>query len=381
MTGDAMLRLGSCKETVISVKENEHDESWIRGTSGSDSEKDLEKQDLEIPDGIPVSKFATNTPGLEFSVIEIDNPNLVQWDGLKDPKNPQNWKKSKKWLAITLGIFLLYLFSRTKSLIYPVSAFTFIAPVSSSILAPTLPAIGKELNIQSTSVENLCLSIFVLGFAFGPLVLAPLSEMYGRAKILQLSNLLYIIFNLACGFAKTQEQLIIFRLIAGLGGSAPLSLGSGVIADLFTADERGVAIGIYSFFPVLGPAIGPVCGSFIAQYSTWRWAFWAPTIADAPILLLGAFYLEETYEPVLLMQKKLKLIKETGNENLFTAYDKPGRTIAMEMKDALIRPMIMMCTQVIIIVMGLYMAYLYGIMYIVLTTFPKLWTERYHESP
>jgi len=114
MTGDAMLRLGSCKETDVPIKESEHDESWTRGTFGSDSEKDLEKQDLEESDGIPVSKFATNTPGLESSVVEIDNPNLVQWDGLQDPKNPQNWKKSKKWLAITLGILLLYLSSSIK---------------------------------------------------------------------------------------------------------------------------------------------------------------------------------------------------------------------------------------------------------------------------
>jgi multidrug resistance protein len=220
----------------------------------------------------------------------------------------------------------------------------------------------------------------VLGFAFGPLVLAPLSELYGRAWILQLSNLGYIVFNFACGFAKTKEQLIIFRLLAGLGGSAPLTLGSGVIADLFSPDERGVAVGMYSFFPVLGPAIGPVCGSFIAEYATWRWAFWGPTIADFPILILGAFYLQETYAPVLLMRKKLRLLKETGNTNLFTLYETPGRTPATELKAALVRPLIMIFTQPIVIVMGIYMAYLYGIMYIVLTTFPKLWTERYHES-
>jgi multidrug resistance protein len=239
--------------------------------------------------------------------------------------------------------------------------------------------IGEDLHIQKDSEKSLCLSIFVLGFAFGPLILAPLSEIYGRAIILQFSNLFFIIFNCACGFATSKEQLITFRLFAGLGGSAPLALGSGVLADLFSADNRGLAIGICSFFPILGPAIGPICGGFITEYSTWRWAFWGTTIADFPILLLGTFFLEETYTPVLLQWKKRKLVKDTGNTNLFTKYEKIDRTIAREIGDALVRPFKMIGTQVIIVVLGLYQAYLYGLTYIVLTTFSKLWTETYHE--
>lgn len=80
--------------------------------------------------------------------------------------------------------------------------------------------------------------------------------MWGRVKVLQISNLLYLFFNLGCGLAQTSTQLIIFRFLAGLGGSAPLALGGGVLSDLFTAEERGKAISIYSLAPLLGPAIG-----------------------------------------------------------------------------------------------------------------------------
>lgn len=297
------------------------------------------------------------------SFPEADNTNLVDWEGDDDPANPQNWTRRRKWAAIAL-----------------VSAFTFMSPVASSILAPSLQAIGKDLGIENDSERSLCLSIFVLGFAFGPLVLAPFSEMYGRAIVLQSSNLLFIIFNCACGFAQSKEQLIVFRLFAGLGGSAPLALGSGVLADLFTPDERGLAVGIYSFFPILGPAIGPLCGGFITEYSTWRWAFWATTIADVPILVLGTVLLEETYAPVILLRKKMKLMEENGNMNLFTRFEVPDQTFAKEMGMALLRPMIMIGTQPIIILMGLYQSFLYGLMYIVLTTFPELWKDVYHQS-
>jgi MFS family permease len=66
-------------------------------------------------------------------------------------------------------------------------------------------------------------------------------------------------------------MLIAFRFLAGLGGSAPLSIGGGVTGDLFDADHRGQAIAIYSLAPLLGPVIGPIAGAWIAEKSTWRW--------------------------------------------------------------------------------------------------------------
>lgn len=248
------------------------------------------------------------------------------------------------------------------------------------MVAPALTAIGKEFNISSEIELSLTLSIFVLAYAVGPLFLGPLSEMYGRVIVLQTSNLLYLFFNLGCGLAKTKSQLILFRFLSGLGGSAPLALGGGVLSDLFDAEERGRAISIYSLAPLLGPAIGPIAGGFITENTTWRWVFYATTIADALIQISGLFFLQETYPPVLLHRKKLKLIKETGNESLHTEYDRPDRTVFKTLKISLSRPFILLGTQVIVQVLALYMAYLYGLMYLVLSTFPKLWELEYGES-
>ncbi len=66
-------------------------------------------------------------------------------------------------------------------------------------------------------------------------------------------------------------MLIAFRFLAGLGGSAPQSIGGGVIGDLFDAEHRGQAISIYSLAPLIGPVVGPVAGAWVAEKSTWRW--------------------------------------------------------------------------------------------------------------
>jgi multidrug resistance protein len=261
-----------------------------------------------------------------------------------------------------------------------VSYFTFIAPVASSILAPSLPDIGRDLNTRNESEQSLCLTIFVLGFASGPLLLAPLSEMYGRSVILQISNVVFLAFNTGCGFTTTGPQLIACRLFGGIGGSAPLAIGPAILADLFSPDERGTAAAIYSFIPIMGPALGPLCGGFIAEYSTWRWGFWATSILAIPIQFLAFFLLEETYAPVLLSRRRAQAMQEkcSSSPAPLVGLDRPS--VLHELGEAMIRPIRMMFTQTIIVVMGLYQAYLYGLMYMILTTFPTLWRESYHQS-
>ena len=137
-------------------------------------------------------------------VIKIkgdDNPDLITWDGPHDPANPKNWSFGNKWRATCM-----------------VSAFTFISPISTSMTAPALSTVGRDLNITQPFVQSLTLSIFVLAYAFGPFLVAPLAEIYGRRRVLQLFNLIFLIFNTLCGFAQNASQIIACRFLAGFGG-------------------------------------------------------------------------------------------------------------------------------------------------------------------
>ena len=114
-----------------------------------------------------------------------------------------------------------------------VSSFTLVSPVSSSIIAPALSSISTEFGIKHDVEAQLTLSIFILAYAIGPLILGPLSEVYGRVPIIQLSNLFYLVWNLGCGFAQSPGQLMAFRFLSGLGGSAPLACGGVSIMHHF----------------------------------------------------------------------------------------------------------------------------------------------------
>ncbi|RYP07762.1 hypothetical protein DL765_009027 [Monosporascus sp. GIB2] len=120
-----------------------------------------------------------------------------------------------------------------------VSLFTFISPVSSPMIAPALNAISAELSLTHETERALVLSIFILG--------------YGRIPVLRLSNHFYLVWNTACGFSQSKSQILALRFLSGIGGSAPLAGGGGILSDCWKAEERGKAVSLYDLAPLLGP--------------------------------------------------------------------------------------------------------------------------------
>ncbi|KAJ4128959.1 hypothetical protein NW768_007484 [Fusarium equiseti] len=292
------------------------------------------------------------------------DPNLVTWDSPQDPSNPHNWTKRKKWVSTIL-----------------VSCFTFISPVSSTMLAPALPNLANEFNISSDFETYLLMSIFLLAYAIGPFLLAPLSEMFGRVVVLQSANMFYLVFNTVCGFSQTKQQMLIFRFLSGLGGSAPQALGGGVLSDCWRKEERGTATAIYSLAPFLGPAVGPIAAGYLTQHLNWRWIFWVVSIADAVVQVLAFLFLQETYPPKILKVKARSLRKITGNKYLHTEFEQRDRTFMSLLLNNLKRPFVMLFTQPAIQITALYRAYLYGLMYLVFASFPMVWEGQYNQLP
>ncbi|KAF9031017.1 MFS polyamine transporter [Hymenopellis radicata] len=273
---------------------------------------------------------------------------IVNFDGPDDPANPKNWPYANRWRATLI-----------------VSLFTFVSPVCSSMIAPGSSNLAREFGITSETEIALTISVFVLAFG-------PLSEIYGRSRVIQISNIFFFAWNLGCGFSQSKAQLIVFRFFAGLGGSAPLTVGAGVLADIWRPEERGKAIAIYSLAPLMGPVLGPVAGAWISERTTWRWVFWSTSIFDIAVQALGLFYLRESYAPLLLDRKAAQIRASRAADpekggtpvNVRTVFDKSEpRTWQHIFSKALIRPFAIFVREPIIQVVGLYMAFVYGVFY------------------
>ncbi|KAI0794966.1 MFS polyamine transporter [Abortiporus biennis] len=303
-----------------------------------------------------------------LSLPEVDsNIVLVDWEGPHDPHNPKNWNKGSKWTATLI-----------------VSLYGFISPLASSIISPATEQVQSDFGLTNSTVAALWTSMFVLAYGFGPLVFGPLSEIYGRTMVLHGANIFFFAFNLGCGFAQNTGQLLAFRFLAGFGGACPLAVGGGVLGDVWRVEERGLAITVFSVAPLIGPVIGPITGAWIAQTVTWRWTFWSTSIAVAVIQVIGFLFLRETYAPVLLERKanhvRNTMSVEDGIEREVKVKSGGERHWKVIVKKALLRPFHLFFSEPIVQILGVYMAFIYGLFYLFLTTVDGMFRGIYKES-
>lgn len=146
------------------------------------------------------------------------------------------------------------------------------------MFAPGIPKIMVEFNSSSSTTATFVLSVYILGFAFGPLLIAPLSEIYGRVPLYNLGNLLFTIFTVGAALSTNMGMLMAFRLLMGLAGAVPITIGSGTIADIMPVEKRGRAMSAWALGPLLGPCVGPVAGGYLIEAAGWRWVYWLITI-------------------------------------------------------------------------------------------------------
>ncbi|KAI0403161.1 major facilitator superfamily domain-containing protein [Xylaria palmicola] len=250
----------------------------------------------------------------------------------------------------------------------------------STIMAPALSTIAKELNMSATE-SALSLSIYILATAFGPLFIGPLSEIYGRQVILHGSNIWFLIWNIVCAFAHTKEVLISSRFLAGFGASAIYALGGGVLGDIWRPEERGRSLGVYLLIPLLGAAVGPIIGGFIAQYTTWRWMFWSTSIFQGVMIVVSFDVFQETFGPLILKRRAARLRKETGNERYYTEFERQTsqQSVLRVTAQALSRPLRLLVFHPLVQITAIISAFSYGTLYIILSSFADLWSSYYHQ--
>lgn len=123
--------------------------------------------------------------------------------------------------------------------------------MASTVFAPGVPLLMQEFHSDSDQLASFTISVYVIGFCIGPLVLSPLSELYGRSPIMHASNVFFFIFTIACAVSSNLAMFIIFRLLMGISGCPPLTLGGGTIADLQPPDKRGMALSVWTMGPLL----------------------------------------------------------------------------------------------------------------------------------
>ena len=252
---------------------------------------------------------------------------------------------------------------------------------TSAIFAPAVNSASKEFGVGS-EVGALGTTIYVLGFASGPLIWAPWSELRGRKWPLTISMLIGGIFTIASALAKDIQTLIICRFFAGVCGAGQLTVVPGLLADIFDNTYRGMAISLYALTVFVGPFSAPFTGGFIVSSSLgWRWTLYIPAFLSFANGGISLFLLRETYAPCLLIAKAAAIRRQTNSWGIHAQHDR----IEVDPKELIdkyfTRPLRMLTTEPIILLVSLYMSFIYGLVYCLLEAYPYVFEEIYGFAP
>lgn len=283
----------------------------------------------------------------------------VSFDGPNDPLHPFNWPMKKKvFLCVLLCLDCICI------------------TMGSSMFSSGTQQIVEIYHVIPV-VAILGLTLYVLGFAASPVVYAPLSELYGRRGILIIASFGFTLFQFAVATAKDLQTIMICRFFGGFIGAAPLAVVPACFADVFDTNVRGKAIALFSLGVFVGPILSPVMGSYIAQRTTWRWLEYVVGCFAGGLLVALVFFLEETHHPIILVNKAKEMRKASGNWGIRAAHESVELSLKEVAQKTVTRPIIMLFTEPILLVITIYNSFVYGILYLLLEAYPIVFVEGY----
>jgi MFS family permease len=208
------------------------------------------------------------------------------------------------------------------------------------------------------------------------LLWAPLSELYGRQILFVTTYAALTAFNAGAAGAQNSWTLIILRFFAGSFGSSPLTNAGGVIADMFPARQRGVAMSLFAAAPFLGPVLGPIIGGFLGMNAGFRWVLGFLAAFSGAVWIMGSLLIPETYAPVLLRRRAERLSKLSGKIYRSKIDIDQGKvSLKNSFKISLSRPWILLFREPIVFLLSLYMAIVYGTLYMMFAAFPIVYQQ------
>lgn len=236
---------------------------------------------------------------------------------------------------------------------------------------------------ESKSASILLVTVWELGEAAGPLLIAPLSEIYGRYPVFNIANIIFILGVLLAAFSQTTGLFIFSRFLTGFAVASNV-LNPAIIGDIFPSEKRGSGMSLIMLAPLLGGAVGPaICGA-IAETMGWRRILWMSAILSILCEVLFFTLLRETYKVPILQRKAARLRKEMKDESLKCAWDADitGATLSWAaLRTSITRPIIVMWSSAVLKIMSFYGGIVFTFYYIMATTLPDMLREVYSFSP
>ena len=148
----------------------------------------------------------------------------------------------------------------------------FLSLLDTSIVATALYTIGTDFNSLNT-VTWVALA-YTLSYVGCVVIFARLGDVFGRRHAYTAAFVIFFAFSLGCGFAQSLNQLIVCRVMQGIGGSGLYSLTMVILPEITPVKMKKYIGSLAGMVIAVSGVLGPVLGGLITHYTTWRWIFW-----------------------------------------------------------------------------------------------------------
>ncbi len=162
----------------------------------------------------------------------------------------------------------------------------FVQILDGTIVNVAIPTLADEFSVTDTQIDRAIIA-YLVGLAVFIPTSGWLSDRFGSRVVFLNSLALFTAASVLCGLASTLPQLVIFRILQGVGAGVMGPLGSALLYRAFPQSERAKAATAVITVAVLAPAIGPVLGGAILEVTTWRWIFFVNVPIGAVAMLVG----------------------------------------------------------------------------------------------
>lgn len=179
-----------------------------------------------------------------------------------------------------------------KGLIILIAFLSAFIPLSTDLYLPALPRMAESFK-AATSLINLTLILFFVFYAAGTLFWGPLSDKYGRKRVLLTGLVIYTAASALCALSGNVYQLIVFRVLQAIASGAATSVAQAVVKDVYSGRKRESVLALVTSMAMISPIVAPVVGALVLNFTTWRGVFWVLAVVGL-MVTAGAVAMEET---------------------------------------------------------------------------------------
>ncbi|KHN98269.1 fluconazole resistance protein (FLU1) [Metarhizium album ARSEF 1941] len=288
---------------------------------------------------------------------------VIGWE-VDDPDNPHNWSTSRKTFAVLICVMLVLN-----------------STMSSALPSMAIPNITAEYGVNESTQSVLPISVFLIGYIFGPLIWGPLTEHFGRRNLTVVTFVVFTLFTMACALAPSWGSFLVFRMVCGVCAGAPIAIVAGILADVFgDYRTRGRAYAVFMVATVWGPLLAPIISGYTSTTIGWHWAFWIGLIFAGFTLLIIAC-LPETFGPILLARRAQRMREEDPTQRVVAPRELEETSLSRLLSVIITRPIRMLASELIVTATCAYLALVYAIFYMSFQAFPIIFRDLYGLSP